>query len=130
MKQRIFNALRFHGFTDHMSKIIVAQSAHETATLGAPWTSPIFLENNNPFGMKVALIRPTTVTGENRGHGVFQSIESAVQDYAYYWRYTGLMTSYNSVESFCSALKNKRYFEADLASYTKGVNHFYKQLWQ
>lgn len=46
------------------------------------FTSDIFMENNNLFGMKVAERRPTTAIGVNRGHAVYKSWRESVLDYA------------------------------------------------
>jgi len=60
--------------------IVLAQSELESNH----YKSPIFKENNNMFGMKQARIRPTTNTGENRGHAVFDTWRDCVVDYAFY----------------------------------------------
>lgn len=44
--------------------------------------SKIFKENNNFFGMKCAMSRPTTNNGENRGHAVFETWKECILDYA------------------------------------------------
>jgi len=60
--------------------IVYAQARLESGN----FKSPIFLENNNLFGMKVARRRPTTNKGENRGHAYFDSWKECVLDYAFY----------------------------------------------
>jgi hypothetical protein len=60
--------------------IVLAQAKLETAN----FTSRIFKENNNLFGMKVAKIRPTTNKGEQYSHAVFNSWKESVIDYALY----------------------------------------------
>jgi len=56
--------LKRQGFTEEMSKLITAQAGFETGN----FTSVIFKENNNLFGMKLPKVRKTTAIGENRGH--------------------------------------------------------------
>jgi hypothetical protein len=46
------------------------------------FTSNIYTEANNLFGMKVAKQRPTTAIGEFMGHARYKSWMSSVQDYA------------------------------------------------
>ena len=46
------------------------------------FTSAIFRENNNLFGMRRAYRRPHTQTGENRGYAVYGSWQMSVADYA------------------------------------------------
>jgi hypothetical protein len=60
--------------------IVLAQAELESGT----FTSPIFKENNNLFGMKQAKLRPTTNTGENKGHACFNTWRESVVDYAFY----------------------------------------------
>jgi len=60
--------------------IVMAQAEVETGG----FTSPIFRENNNLFGLKVAKGRPTTNKGENRGHAFYNNWRESVQDYALY----------------------------------------------
>lgn len=43
--------------------------------------SAVFFENNNLFGMKRALVRPTTATGTNRGHATYDHWTCSVDDY-------------------------------------------------
>ena len=60
--------------------IVYAQALLETGN----FTSHIFKNNNNLFGMKVATIRPTTNIGEENGHAVFKHWRQSVVDYALY----------------------------------------------
>ena len=60
------------------SYIVYAQARLESGN----FTSEIFKENNNLFGMKVAERRPTTAIGVNRGHAVYKSWRESVIDYA------------------------------------------------
>ena len=60
--------------------IVLAQAELESGT----FTSPIFKENNNVFGMKCAKLRPTTNTGEHRGHACYNTWKESVVDYALY----------------------------------------------
>ena len=59
--------------------IVMAQAKIETGN----FTSPIFRENNNLFGMKIATKRPTTNKGENRGHAYYDNWRESVLDYAF-----------------------------------------------
>jgi len=60
--------------------IVYAQSVLETGS----FTSTIFKENNNLFGMKAAALRTTTHKGLNRGHAIYDSWYDSVLDYAMY----------------------------------------------
>lgn len=66
--------------------IVMAQSIVETGH----FTSDIFLENNNLFGMKEARVRINTASGTSKGHAYYNSWEESVYDYAFYQsRYLG-----------------------------------------
>lgn len=58
--------------------IVLAQSIQETGN----YTSTIFRENNNLFGMKEAVIRTNLAKGTNRGHAYYDSWQDSVIDYA------------------------------------------------
>ncbi len=66
--------------------IVLAQTKIETGN----FTSKIFKQNNNLFGMKKARTRPTTSLGIKRGHAYYDCWESSVEDYGYYQAYQGL----------------------------------------
>lgn len=110
------------GFDFYTAQRIVSQAAHETAN----FTSQIFRENNNPFGMKLPEQRRTYATGENRGHAVFASIADAVRDYWLYWQYWRLPNTFKDNTEFVTALKIKGYFTAPLKDYINGVDKYYK----
>lgn len=58
--------------------VVYAQAVLETAN----FSSPIFFENNNLFGMKLAKLRSTTAKGEQYNHAVYDSWRESVLDYA------------------------------------------------
>lgn len=60
--------------------ILLGQAKQETGH----FTSPIFKENNNLFGMKVATRRPTLNKGEESGHAYYNNWRESVLDYALY----------------------------------------------
>ena len=52
------------------------------------FSSKVFRENNNMFGMRVPFRRANTVIGENRGYAVYESWRHSVIDYALYQMYS------------------------------------------
>lgn len=60
--------------------IVIAQSKIETAN----YSSKVFLENNNLFGMRQSKQRITTSTGTNLGHSTYDNWQDSVMDYAIY----------------------------------------------
>ena len=59
-------------------EIILAQSILETGH----FSSRIFIENNNLFGMKQARARSTTAAGTQLGHAFYDHWKQSVMDYA------------------------------------------------
>jgi uncharacterized FlgJ-related protein len=57
---------------------VLAQAKLETGN----FTSAIFKENHNLFGMKLAEKRPTSAIGVNRGHAQYRDWRDSVIDYA------------------------------------------------
>ncbi len=57
---------------------VLSQARLETGN----FTSDIFKENHNLFGMKMAEKRPTSATGINRGHASYANWRESVIDYA------------------------------------------------
>lgn len=113
-----------NGVSIDLSYIIVAQAKHETGD----FTSLIFVENNNLFGLKQPKKRKTTCVGTNRGHGVYSSLEDCVIDYIYYMEARKMPFHEISVRKYVNLLKKKGYFEDDLEKYYKAVKKHRKQL--
>jgi len=101
---------------------IAAQSGHETGN----FLSKIFRENNNLFGMKLALIRPTRATGKKYGHASYDTVEDSMEDYLLWANFVDMPRSFRDPEEFVLWLKLKGYFEAPIEEYLEGVNHFLK----
>jgi uncharacterized FlgJ-related protein len=57
--------------------IVLAQAILESGYL----SSPIFIENNNLFGMRFPERRPTVALSENRGYSVYDCWTDSVKDY-------------------------------------------------
>lgn len=118
--QTILTTLRQHGISEEFSLIILAQARHETGN----FTSDVFWENNNAFGMKQPKKRQTTCIGTNRGHGVYEDLRSNVTDYVLWMQMVGLPCHEENLLSYVITLKKKRYFEDNLYKYYRGVKHF------
>lgn len=116
----ILNLIKRQGFPDKQAKFILSQAAFETGG----FTSDIFKENNNLFGMKEA--GQSLVIGVNRGHAVYNSIADSIADYAKWYRRHKMLPFYITIDSFILDLKKENYFEADIMRYLRGVQHYYK----
>lgn len=66
--------------------VAIAQSMEETGH----WKADLFKEAHNLFGMKLAVVRPTTAVGELRGHALYKNWRDSCIDYALFQaRYAG-----------------------------------------
>jgi uncharacterized FlgJ-related protein len=89
-------------------EIVLAQSILETGH----WTSTIFKENNNLFGMKQARSRIRTAKGTQLNHAYYHSWQESLYDYAFYQcRYLSKITN------------DEDYFAALDASYAEANNY-------
>jgi hypothetical protein len=110
------------GFLPVTAQMITAQAAHESGN----FTSPVFIHNNNPFGMRLPEIRMTTALGEYKGYAVYGDLEASARDYWLYYQYCKYPMIWKDTDTFVTALKNKAYFEAPLAEYQVAVKKFFK----
>lgn len=95
--------------------IVIAQAKIESAN----YTSRIFRENNNLFGMREARVRIHTAQGTQYNHAYYDTWRESVYDYAFYQcRYLSdinteeeylrcLGKSYAEAPNYVSSLKNK-----------------------
>lgn len=74
--------------------IVYAQAILETGH----FTSSLFQQNNNTFGMKLPKVRTTTALGEKSNHAYYESWQSSVEDYKL-WQ-----------DSFASGKTREEYF--------------------
>lgn len=74
--------------------IVLAQSKIETGN----FTSRIFIENNNLFGMKQARVRATLATGTQHNHATYNNWKESLYDYGLY--YSSYLRKINSEEKY------------------------------
>lgn len=127
----IIQTLRNAGLDEQTAKYWVAISAHETAfdnNYQTPWTSPVYRQNNNLFGMRLAGSN-TTAIDSNLGHARYRSVSDSAQDLVqYFQRLKWSQLNFDSIPALVSYMKGKGYFTAPLADYQKGVEYWYKKL--
>lgn len=87
-------------------EIILAQSILETGH----FSSRIFIENNNLFGMKQARARSTTAVGTQLGHAFYDHWKQSVMDYALFQN--AYMNKLRKKKAYLKYL-DKNYAEAD-----------------
>jgi hypothetical protein len=97
--------------------IVYAQSLLETGK----FTSPIFKENNNLFGMKEAVVRLTTSLGTEDGHAIYKNWKESLTDYALYC--ATYLNSIDNEDDYIGYLSQK--YAAD-PSYSKKLRELIK----
>lgn len=100
-------------------KLFLAQAMHETND----FTSPVFIRNNNLFGMKVAVKRTFDGLGDVDGDNFqnYKDIKQSASDHRLYLESVGLNKDYKSPESYLFLLKKKGYYEDEQYNYARGV---------
>ncbi|MEA2065630.1 MAG: glucosaminidase domain-containing protein [Thermotogota bacterium] len=118
----IMSLLLIEGIKTGTAQIITSQAALETGN----FTSTVFKENNNLFGMRYPTERPTTATGEKRGYAFYESIGDCVQDFVLYYRNNHYPELWNTIDEYCKAFKEKGYYESPEGLYCNNVKYFYR----
>jgi uncharacterized FlgJ-related protein len=115
------------GFNYQQARYITAQAGFETAG----FTSKIYKQNNNCFGMKLALVRQTTALGERYGHAYYESVASCVEDFKIYYKNFKYLSIYSSLKAYIEAIKKNGYFTSELTEYINGsaryLNEYFSQ---
>jgi len=120
----ISDGLNQEGLTDEtLHRLVTAQAMHETGV----FESPVFLRNNNYFGMGNPSTRPTTSTGKVQGFANYESLLDSARDYAMYYKYVDLPL-FTNVKDFTAALKKKDYYTDSFVNYNAGVSAHFKKL--
>lgn len=57
--------------------LVLAQSALETGY----WSSPVYVNGRNAFGLRRARVRPTIAVGVYAGHAAYRSLTDSARDY-------------------------------------------------
>jgi len=81
-------------------EIVYAQAVLETGE----FRSTIFKENNNLFGMKYPLVRPTTAQYINRGHAAYNHWSDSVDDYILWYNFMTRNKQYTNYLTFLTSL--------------------------
>ncbi len=120
----ILNTLVENGINNEPFILIAAaQAMHETGY----FTSNVFKNNKNYFGMRQPSVRDTTSLGDKGGYASFATLPDSVTDYVLWWRYKDQPPQYeianlDSVKDFVKKLKAKGYYEDSVINYQNGVN--------
>lgn len=122
----IYLFLKKYGLSEELSKYATAQAAFETAG----FTSRIFKENNNAFGMKWA--GQAIPIGEKNEYANYDSVEASCADFVSWWNKTrrnifNLTLYTGSLSYYVRYLKINNYFTAPESNYLAGVISWYKK---
>jgi len=108
----------------NLAMILTAQAMHETGL----FTSKIFRENKNLFGMRQPRTRETTSKGELNTYASYESYQDSVLDLLMWLSYNSIEPAEMSVKDYVSAIKGKSYFEDKLTTYYSAVNKHFNNL--
>jgi len=116
-------------YSDNIAKVITAQAIHETNF----FTSRLYREQNNLFGMRQPIARETLSTGSNNGWATFASPDQSVQDLVLYFKEFKIDPSKMKAEQpkllvnqYVKTIKNSGYFTEEFLPYMNAVYSHYK----
>ena len=119
----IFNIVTLAGYSENFGNIAVAVARHETGN----YTSPIFKENNNLFGMRLPKQRDTTAIGKNRNYAKFDTLEDSIEDYTMYLAYFDYPKTFDNVADYVDYAKEKGYFTDTKENYLSALQRWIVQ---
>lgn len=120
----VYSGLKLAGFTDPIAKYITAQAAFETAN----FTSQIYIENQNAFGMKYAGQRLSI--GEKNGYAEYKDVKTSIDDFSVWYSKKRVLSIslIFTLEQYVDFLKKNDYFEVDKDVYLAGCQRYLKEI--
>lgn len=115
-----------------MARIIVAVARHESAN----FTSKLFLQTKNVFGMTYPPKRTSLATGykvysdngNKRKFCTFRTTTSSTTDFVLYLKHWNYPLDIKTPEKMVKTMKSKRYFEASEIVYLRAIKKHLSQL--
>lgn len=116
--EAISNALKGSGY-EELEPYIQAQAKHETGN----FTSRIYLQNHNLFGMRFPSSRDTTAIDNRDNYAYYNNDEDSVKDLVKWLEYTGVdkNPAPKTLTAYVAALKRRGYFEDSIKNYMNGL---------
>jgi len=113
------------GYSPELARWFAAVSQHETGN----FTSNLYRNANNLFGMGVPKVRRSTRSGEyktadGRVYSAYSSTKSSIDDFIIYLQSMNCPVSFSTVDNLIAWMKGKGYFEDSLVNYIAGVKRF------
>jgi len=116
----ISRVLKAQGLESSMIRLLQAQAIHETGN----FTSRLFLENNNVFGMKIPSIRKTlNIAPGNQQFSKFASVDDSIKDMLFYLDHFSIPLDLADPFLYAQILKDKNYYEDPVEIYFKGLSN-------
>jgi len=116
----ISRVLKKLGLEASMIRLLQAQAIHETGN----FTSRLFKENNNVFGMKIPSIRKTlNIAPGNQQFSKFASVDDSIKDMLFYLDHFSIPLDLADPFLYAQILKDKNYYEDPVEVYFKGLSN-------
>ncbi len=131
IEKQIYTRLKDAGFSESLALMIVAQSKYETSVAGVPYTSRVFLLNNNAFGYKYVKGNKWATNGtqspEGNAYAKYATLDDCLSDIiGWYKRRFATFAGLTNLDAFANALKTAGYFGQTAKEYAAGARKFYK----
>jgi len=106
--------------TEGQMRVVEAIAKHETGN----YTSRVYKENNNLFGMKNPKRRQTTSKGADyNNYAIYDNIDDSVEDFILWFKFHKAQIS-EDLEQTVRFMKDKGYFEDSFENYFNGTKRW------
>lgn len=116
-EQQIRQVLANGGVCVETAELIIAQAKVESGH----FMSSVYLQTNNPFGMRPARVRKHRVCGQYRGYAAYESLTHAVEDYLLWMEFARIPFSITDAAMFVQFLQARGYFETSGREYLRQI---------
>ena len=122
-QKTIAESMEAIGASIEVATFVAAQATLESGN----FSSDIFNENKNFFGMKKAKCRPTTAIGTNRNHAMYKINYDCMIDYYLWLVYNGFnQNTLKDLDKFKMRLRDSGY--CPLKDYIDRINTIYEEI--
>lgn len=136
IEAKIYKTCRCRGLNDTVARLIIAQGMLESGK----FTSGLFKNHNNIFGMKMPRKRPAkfiagpavkNIPPKNEGttpYAAYNTVEDSVNDLIDYLHYVRFAFTASTPREYVTFLWKKNYFGGLYRHYLTGVDTFFNQI--
>ena len=117
----VASVLEKYQVPDPLTALILSQAKLESGH----FTSSVYRNSNNPFGMRPAKVRKHKACGQYNGYAAYETLAHAVEDYLLWMEAMCLPLHLSDPESFVRFLQSKGYFEAAPSAYLRQLNQLF-----